>query len=142
MVSTGGPVSRSASRRSPASPVAPRIVSERVSESGLYCMATMRWIARVVESSMTRPARISFGDPGNAGMSDLPLLRIGTAEDFLQHIAGIDIGLYPLDIVERRQLQGFSRDIVDRLFQAHAQLQATAVMERSQLPGFARFHAE
>src|SRR3569833_2545431 len=105
MVSTGGPVSRSASRRSPASPVAPRIVSERVSETGLYCIATMRWIARVVESAMTTPARNSFGDPGNAGMSDLQLLRIGTAEDFLQYIACIDIWLYPLDIVERRLLQ-------------------------------------
>src|SRR3569833_139588 len=142
MVSTGGPVSRSASRRSPASPVAPRIVSERVSESGLYCMAPMRWIARVVESAMTRQASNSFGDPGNAGMSDLPLLRIGAAEDFLQHVAAIDIGLYPLDIVERRQLQGFSRDIVIRLLQTHSQLQSTVVVERRQLPVLTGFHAE
>src|SRR5690349_906282 len=70
MVSTGGPVRRSASERSPPSS-APLILKERVRVSGLYCK-TMTPLGRRVNESGSRRTIPPFkmrGDPGNALMA-------------------------------------------------------------------------
>src|SRR5271163_621378 len=76
MVSTGGPVRRSASDRSPPSSAA-FTLSVRVTVSGLYCITMMPLgrTAKLTGSSSTRPPLSTRGEPGKALMVRNPSWR-------------------------------------------------------------------
>src|SRR5262249_37859556 len=65
MVSTGGPVKRSASDRSPVSPATPLTWNDRVRVSGLYCREMILCTTALTGSISTMPPLRSLGDPGN-----------------------------------------------------------------------------
>lgn len=73
MVSTGGPLSRSASERSPLSPPTPFTCKLREMVSGFYCKAMIRCTAEVVGSISTMPPLRSLGELGKVVMDSLTL---------------------------------------------------------------------
>src|SRR5215469_9244832 len=112
MVSTGGPLRRSASIRSPLSGPTPLIWRLRVSVSGLYCKLITRRTAPVVGSSSTMPPFKSRGDPGNALM-----IRTGSRTYLFPVLAFIELvdgDAYAIDGLNRGRF-AFAELVKERL---------------------------